>query len=159
MSASGMTVERLPGRLILSGRLDERARLPEVAASIPDGTALAIDLADVAYINSLGVRDWVVFLRRLGERRVTVALERCAEVMILQMNMINGARGAATVVSFHAPFACETCGWEGPQLVVSERVKPALAAGQTPEAPCPECGAVSRFADFIDRYFLFLAGG
>lgn len=144
-----------PGKLTLAGRIDERARLAELLSKVAPGP-LTIDLADVTYINSLGVRDWVDFLRRLEGKGVTVAFERCADVMVLQMNMINGARGKAEVRSFFAPFACDACGWEGASLVETQRVAPVVTAGGTPEIRCPDCGQTARFADFVDRYFLFL---
>lgn len=150
------TVTSAPGHLVLGGRIDERARLTDLAAQQAAG-ALTVDLADVVYINSLGVRDWVTFLRRLAQQGVAVTIERCAEVMVLQMNMIDGARGGARVVSLFAPFACDGCGWEGSSLVVTADVQPVVAAGKTPETVCPECGARARFADFVDRYFLFLS--
>ncbi len=145
-----------PGKLTLAGRIDERARLAELVGKVQPGP-LTIDLADVVYINSLGVRDWVDFLRRLEGKGVTVAFERCADVMVLQMNMINGARGRAEVRSFFAPFACDACGWEGAALVVTEKVAPVVTEGRTPETPCPDCRQTARFADFVDRYFLFLS--
>ncbi len=144
-----------PGRLVLGGRIDERSRLTDLAGAIASGP-LTIDLSDVCYINSLGVRDWVTFLRRLAHQQVTITLERCAEVMVLQMNMIVDARGDARIASFFAPFACDACGWEGASLVVTDQVQALIAAGHTPEDDCPDCGARARFADFVDRYFLFL---
>jgi predicted RNA-binding Zn-ribbon protein involved in translation (DUF1610 family) len=144
-----------PGRLTLAGRIDERARLADLVATVAPGP-LVIDLAEVTYINSLGVRDWVSFLRRLAGNGVEVTFDRCADVMVLQMNMITDARGKATVRSFFAPFACDGCGWEGASLVVTDEVAPDVVAGRTPEAVCPDCGQKARFADFVDRYFLFL---
>jgi len=149
------TAATAPGRLTLGGRIDERARLTDLVATLPAGP-LTIDLADVGYINSLGVRDWVTFLRGLAQRGIAITLERCADVMVLQMNMINGARGDARIASVFAPFACDACGWEGASLVVTAEVQPVVAAGLTPECGCPDCGQRARFADFVDRYFLFL---
>jgi anti-anti-sigma regulatory factor len=153
--APNFTVTRAPGRLVLAGRIDERAHIADLSATV-DEKVLAIDLAGVTYINSLGVRDWVNFLRELAKRDVALTLERCAEVMVLQMNMIVDARGAARVTSFHAPFACDACGWEGSRLVETAEVQPMVAAGRAPETECPDCAQPARFADFVDRYFLFL---
>lgn len=155
-SAPTFTVASAPGRLVMAGRIDESARLAELAETVTAGP-LVVDLGDVAYINSLGVRDWVMFLRRLAERGVEVTLERCAEPMVLQMNMILDARGHARIASFVAPFACDGCGWEGGRLIVTAEVLPVVEGGGTPEAECPECQGRARFADFVDRYFLFLA--
>jgi hypothetical protein len=153
---SSFTATQTPGRLVLAGRIDERARIGDLVPTIAPGK-LTIDLGDVTYINSLGVRDWVTFLRRLAANGVDVTFERAADVMVLQMNMITDARGKAEVASFYAPFACDACGWEGATLVVTEDVQPLIAAGKTPECDCPECGKQARFADFVDRYFLFLS--
>jgi anti-anti-sigma regulatory factor len=153
--APNFTVTRSPGRLVLAGRIDERSHVGDLAETI-DEPVLAIDLSGVTYINSLGVRDWVTFLRALARRDVTLTLERCAEVMVLQMNMIVDARGAARVASFYAPFACDACGWEGAALVETDEVAPMVSAGRAPEIECPDCKQQARFADFVDRYFLFL---
>jgi hypothetical protein len=150
------SVTRSPGRLVLAGRIDERAHIGDLDATITEDV-LAIDLAGVTYINSLGVRDWVNFLRSLAKRGVQLTLERCAEVMVLQMNMIVDARGTAKVTSFYAPFACDACGWEGAKLVTTEEVQPVVALGRSPETECPDCSQQARFADFVDRYFLFLS--
>jgi anti-anti-sigma regulatory factor len=152
---SDFSVTRSPGRLVLAGRIDERAHIGDLAASVTENV-LAIDLAGVTYINSLGVRDWVNFLRTLARRDVQLTLERCAEVMVLQMNMIVDARGTARVASFFAPFACDACGWEGAKLVTTDDVQPMVSVGRSPETECPDCAKPARFADFVDRYFLFL---
>jgi len=154
--AQSFEVTRTPGRLVLAGRIDERAQIADLAATIDEPT-LAIDLADVTYINSLGVRDWVTFLRTLARQDVALTLERCAEVMVLQMNMIVDARGSAKIASFYAPFACDACGWEGAALVRTEDVQPLVPLGRAPVTTCPDCQQEARFADFRARYFLFLA--
>ena len=154
--APNFTVTRSPGRLVLAGRIDERSHIADLAGTVSDQT-LAIDLAGVTYINSLGVRDWVNFLRALAKKNVALSLENCAEVMVLQMNMIVDARGTAKVVSFYAPFACDACGWEGSTVVETAEVAPMVSAGRAPVTECPDCQLEARFADFVDRYFLFLS--
>ena len=154
--AANFTVSRAPGRLVLAGRIDERAHIADLEKTVDD-RELVIDLSGVTYINSLGVRDWVTFLRALAKRDVKLTLERVAEVMVLQMNMIVDARGSARVASFFAPFACDACGWEGATLVETDEVHPIVSAGRAPEIECPDCKQQARFADFVDRYFLFLS--
>ncbi len=151
-----LTIERTGERWSLRGRIDELAQLPALAADVPAGSRLHIDLEQVSYINSLGVRDWTALLRRLRARDVRVRLERCAEPMVHQMNMIEDAGGIAEVASFHAPFLCDACGWEGTLVLETNEVAPVVATGRVPTGACPECTAEARFADFIDRYFLFL---
>lgn len=158
--ASGprLTVERRPGWIVLRGRIDETAHLADLAVDGAVDGALDIDLGGVAYINSLGVRDWSALLKRFAQRGVAVTLHRCSEPMIQQMNMILDAKGVAEIESFHAPFTCDACGWEGSLVLTTGEVEPVVVAGRSPVGPCPDCGATARFNDFIDRYFLFLRG-
>ncbi len=157
MTELTLRIDRTDARWRLHGPIDERAGLVAAAVDVADGAALTIDLEHVDHINSLGVRDWAVFLRGVARRGVAVRLVRCSGVMVSQMNMIIDARGAAEVESFFAPFDCAACGWDGEALLETATVAPLLAARGRLEARCPDCDGVARFADFVDRYFLFLA--
>lgn len=151
-----LVVERRPGWIVLRGRIDESARLDDLAVDATIEAAVDIDLAGVTYINSLGVRDWVSLLRRFAARGVAITLHRVSEPMVHQMNMILDVKGAATVESLHAPFVCDACGWEGTVALRVDEVTKVIATVGAPAAPCSECGATARFGDYVDRYFLFL---
>jgi len=144
------------GRLILRGRLDETCHLSDLARDGRIAGELEVDLAEVTYINSLGVRDWVSFLRLLRQRGVAVTLDDCSETMVQQMNMIPDALGGAGVRSFQAPFTCDACGWDGRLRLDAAEVTPVIAGGVAPAAACPDCASPARFSDYLDRYFLFL---
>jgi hypothetical protein len=151
-----LAIERNGSRWWLRGTIDERAHLADLAADVAAAGVLCLDLEGITHINSIGVRDWSSLLRRLADRGIDVRLERCAEVMVQQMNMIEDARGKAGVDSIMAPFGCDACGWEGHRVLVIPEIVSTVASGRPPPATCAECGEVARFTDFVDRYFLFL---
>jgi eukaryotic-like serine/threonine-protein kinase len=149
-----LVIARDAAGLVLTGVIDESARLGELVPNSP-GT-LRLDLAGVSFINSLGVREWIRFLANAADAGVTVELARVSEPLIQQLNMIVAARGQAVVLSFYAPYACDACGREDSLLVELAAHRDRLLAGEAPPAVCAECGAAMVFNDFPQRYFLFL---
>jgi anti-anti-sigma regulatory factor len=141
--------------IAVSGVIDETANLGELLPA-PGSPPLRLDLGDVTFINSLGVREWIRFLASAAGNGVKVQLIRVSEPLIQQLNMIVAARGQAEVVSFFAPYACDACGREESLLIDLAANRQRLAAGDPPPEKCPECGAVMAFNDFPQRYFLFL---
>jgi len=139
--------------LTLSGQIDEFSRLGELASQLVP--PLTIDLAGIRFINSIGVREWVRFLRvlcPLGE----VKLRRCSEPMVMQFNMIAGTLGKAEVESLLAPYECRACGLEeSVELLVARDLALGLRSAP-PERPCPRCGGQLSFADSPAHYLLFL---
>jgi len=108
------------------------------------------------FINSIGVREWMRLLRGLTDRGARVRLERCAEVIIEQINMIDEALGQAEVLSFHAPYQCPECGLEASMLI---EVAPHAAAMRRMEAPvmaCPDCGKEMELFEIPEKFFSFL---
>lgn len=136
--------------LTLSGRIDESARLDEVAAAVDE--SVIIDLEGVEFINSMGARNWVNMMRAFADRAVAVTLRRCSEVIVFQMNMILEARMGAKVESVLAPYECEDCGDERFALL---EVSTDLVREQ-PTRECEECGGTAVFAEMPASYFLFL---
>ena len=151
-----LSVTQADGTLVLTGVIDEAARLTDLLP--PHGPAtVRLDLAGITFINSLGVREWIRFLATAAATNVRLELARVSEPLIQQLNMIVAARGHADVLSFYAPYACDHCGREDSLLLELAVYRQHLLAGNPPGATCPECGSPMVFNDFPQRYFLFLA--
>jgi len=85
-------------RVYFSGRIDDTAQLATLA--LPDGPVI-LDTDGVTFINSIGMREWIRFVRAAREGGRQITLDRVADVLMTQMNMINELHGL-TVTSFHA---------------------------------------------------------
>jgi hypothetical protein len=144
-------------RVELTGQLDERADLGPLAQAL-EGRAI-FDLAQVSFINSIGVREWVRLQRALAEKQVEVVLRRCSEAMVHQMNMIVETVGQAKVESFFVPYVCDACGAEASMCIEVEAHAAGLRRMEAPEQKCAECGGVMAFAEIPARYLLFVAQG
>ena len=102
--------------LVLKGEINERTRLDDIAAKVPVSAPLVIDTYDIRRINSVGVREWVNFLRIL-EQVPTVTLVRCSPAVVAQLNSVYNFRAGATVKSVAAPFFCQQCDAEQLEVI------------------------------------------
>ena len=98
--------------------------------------ALVFRLMGVKNINSLGIRNWVNFMRELGTRSVIFA--ECPPVLVRQMNMIPSFRGNAKVQSVLAPLVCDACEVEKMELVTSDHFADGSDRWSAPQA-CSQC--------------------
>lgn len=138
-------------RIVLTGRIDDTAQLEGLAVHLPVAD-VAIDAEAVTFVNSVGLRELIRLVRalRAGGRRVV--LERVADVLITQLNLVAELARSVTVASFHAQYACDRCGAEHAPLVDAVANATLLAEMKLPVVVCPECGGESRLADFAERY-------
>ncbi len=143
--------------VVLSGQLDERADLGQVADKL-SGTVV-LDLEHVSFINSIGVREWIRLLRALHEKGVRTTLRRCSEAMVHQMNMIVETVTHARVESFYVPYMCDACGGEASMCLEMEPHLAALKKLEPPVQVCPECSGKMTFSEIPARYLLFVAQG
>jgi hypothetical protein len=95
-------------------------------------------------------------LRGLADAGAAVRLERCAEVLIEQINMIDEAGGAAEVVSFQAPYQCTACGLEASMLLEVAPHLDAMRRMEPPPQTCPECGQPMELYELPEKFFSFL---
>jgi hypothetical protein len=133
--------------LRLSGAIDESAHLVELVPRLR--FPLTVDLGEIEFINSIGVREWVHFLRAvvpLGD----VKLRKCSQAMVLQFNMVTDTVGGAHVDSFEAPYVCEACEVEESRLIDTAHMRP------LPDFACHDCGGKLIFAETAERYLGFL---
>jgi len=140
--------------LTLRGQIDDDADLEPLI----DGLAgrVVVDLSQITFMNSLGVRAWATFLEQLRSRGVAVTLRGCSETVVDHMNMVIDARGHADIESFYAPYICDACGFETRELLEVATYLPALRRYQPPELPCRSCGSAMSYDDIPKRSLLFL---
>ncbi|MEO8554053.1 MAG: hypothetical protein ABI678_28960, partial [Kofleriaceae bacterium] len=79
---SRLTTTISGNRVTLVGRIDETAQLVQLVSHLPAGP-LVVDPEGVSYVNSVGMREWIRFLRAARDGR-EVVLERVADVLITQ---------------------------------------------------------------------------
>jgi anti-anti-sigma regulatory factor/ActR/RegA family two-component response regulator len=137
-------------RVVLRGDFTEATRFDELLPQMVG--RVVFDLAQVTYMNSLGVRAWCEFLRRA--RIQGYELHACSVPFVLQASMVRDVLGRGTVVSFFAPFHCVSCDHQEERLLQTAAIL--ASALQPPEFKCPACAGVLAFDDLPDRYFAFL---
>ena len=152
MRLGRLDVDNIGSRLILAGRLDDLVSLAEIPSRMGPGP-IVIDTAAVTFVTSPGLREWVRLIRVLRDQlRLEVRLERVAELLMVQLNLIPDLAREIAIVSFHAPYGCAQCGEEvSPLIEVAEHL-PELRAQRAPILPCPACGSPMEMSEFPERY-------
>jgi hypothetical protein len=143
-------VEKRPdGRVAveISGIIDETADLEGLLGDL-DGD-VALDLAGVQRINSIGAHRWIGAIDRLtAHRRVTIeAVPYCVG---MQANYVANFFARAEVLSCLAPYACTGC--EASESLLIHRDEVSLRA---PSRWCQRCKSELVF-DELDGYLDFL---
>jgi len=137
-------------RVVLRGDFTEATRFDELLPAMVG--RIVFDMAQVTYMNSLGVRAWCEFLRQA--RIQGYEFHACSVPFVLQASMVRDVIGRGTVTSFFAPFHCIACDHQEERLLQSAAI---LASNlQPPVFKCPNCGGALEFDDLPERYFAFL---
>ena len=145
-------------RAVLTGRLDEEARLQELLAVV-SAPRVVLDAGGIDFINSIGIREWIHLLLELRRQGAAVALVRASEPLTAQLSMLRAARDSVDVRSVYVPYECTACLREENALIDIGAHRASLAAMKAPVLPCPECGGRMELADLPERYFLFVRDG
>ncbi len=147
-------VEQLPDEkrlVVLTGAITEDADLRTLAAMDGPGE-LAFDLAGVDQINSCGVREWILFVRKLADAERTFELVRCSPAIVRQLNTIANFRGSGSVRSVMLPYYCPSCRNEVHHPL---ELGPGASKEIPEDAPCPKCGGTMEFDDMPATYGSF----
>ena len=100
-------VSQRTANLKFEGSIDEDSEFPTIGESEVD--QIVIDLKGVKGINSVGIREWMNWIRPLATG-AQVTLVAAPKPMVFQFNMVDGfVPNKAKVISFFVPFFCETC--------------------------------------------------
>jgi hypothetical protein len=96
--------------LAFQGTIDEDVEFPSVATG--KYSTITLDLKGVKAINSVGIREWLNWIRPLAESSKFV-LENCPKAMVFQFNMVEGfLPPKSQVSSFFVPFYSESADQE-----------------------------------------------
>lgn len=139
-------------RVVLKGDFTEATRFDDLEPSMVG--RVDFDMAQVRYMNSLGVRAWCEFLRAAPIQGYE--FHACSVPFVLQASMVEDVVGRGTVTSFFAPYHCDHCDHQEERLLQSAAI---LAARlEPPTFGCPKCddGKLA-FDDLPERYFAFLS--
>ncbi len=140
-------------RVVLKGDFTEATRFDELRDSMVG--RVDFDMAQVRYMNSLGVRAWCEFLRAAPIQGYE--FHACSVPFVLQASMVEDVVGRGTVTSFFAPYHCASCDHQEERLLQSAAL---LAADLEPPAfQCSKCDGQLQFDDLPERYFAFLQRG
>jgi DNA-binding response OmpR family regulator len=138
-------------RIVIKGDITEATRFDDLLPALVG--RIDFDLSQVRYMNSLGVREWIEFLRRAPIQGY--AFHACSVAFILQAAMVEGVTGRGTVSSFFAPYACDRCEYTDERLLQAAAIL-ATEDRQPPEFACPRCGDRLVLDDIPERYLAFL---
>ncbi len=138
-------------RIVIKGDITEATRFDDLLPALVG--RVDFDLSQVRYMNSLGVREWVEFLRRAPIQGYE--LHACSVAFILQASLVEGVTGRGTVSSFFAPYACVRCDHQDERLLQTAAIL-ATDNRQPPQFGCPSCGDRLVLDDIPDRYLAFL---
>jgi len=140
----------------LDGVIDEHNGLDAVAQQLDArGPLLIVVLGGVQRINSVGVRDWVTWLRTLQERFDAVALVDCPPAVMNEVNLVRNFARGAILTTFRAPYYCDRCGRESVEPLDALAMV-ASGARAAPSAPCGKPACANALDDANENYFAFL---
>lgn len=142
--------------LRLSGIIDEQFDGPGLSRTVA-ARFLILDLGGVERISSFGIRQWIDFVGAMSGRLAGLYFVECAPKIIDQFNMVANFGGPGHIVSFYAPYRCDSCDHDRRRLFRTDEETPLWRAGQAPSFPCQICGSPEYFDEDPATYFFYVA--
>jgi hypothetical protein len=146
------------GTLVLEvkGNIDEDANFtpPDLGSS----TSVALDLDGVTAINSVGIREWIKWVKTMPAS-VQLSVRRCPKIIVDQINMVAGFLPQGTTVeSFYVPYYSDGSGNE--KMVLFTNGKEFKGGELFAPSEVKDEGGEEMEMDVIEaKYFKFLKNG
>jgi hypothetical protein len=141
---------------ILGGNLDEQADLSQV--KIEQNMNVVLDVNDITLISSMGVRNWVVFIKNSPVPKI-LYIRNMQQAFVNLLNTVGNILPRHVIIdSFYVPFVCPECVASQEILL---RANTNFNLGSTdvklPEPPqCNECQVAMEVDVLVPSYFEFL---
>ena len=134
-----MKISRKGGQVFLAGVIDENADFSEL---LQEQSPLSIDFSGVERINSIGIRSWMMFMTRWGDKPLNY--QECPVIIADQLAVTPALRGikkrAAVIMSAYVAFDCSNCRHQEDFRVAYDQVQPQLKPGVA-NPKCSACGS------------------
>lgn len=114
----------------------------------------SFNFRDIQYINSLGLRAWLSFLKHIQKER-DITFEECAPIVVNQINFIEDFRGIGKIVSFYGFFSCTKCDHESSYLFDTTKGYKKIIE-EVSQISCEKCKSGMELEEDEDAYFRFL---
>ncbi len=144
----------------VTGAINEETIFQEIDPGA--SMVVTLDLDKVVSLNSMGLRNWVLWVKQLRSK-FQMVFRNCPRVVVDQMNILNGFLPMGAIVgSFYVPYYCESCGREDNLLATRgkdymEATVDAREGIKIPEQrPCPVCQEEMALDVIPAKYFSFL---
>jgi hypothetical protein len=143
------------------GTVDEDANfsglLKRISSAQPAANWLRFDLSGIQRINSCGVREWILFMERLGNA-FELRYHSINELFAEQASIVSGmfGKGKIVVETFQAPYACQQCDRTVLKILTPKEVLKSDGDIVAPDFVCETCQSPLEFDWIADEYFGFL---
>ncbi len=141
--------------LRLDGVIDEHCGLAAMSAHLGEGRTLLIDVGAVRRLNSVGVRDWVSWMRELKKRFSELILYDCPPPFMTEVNFVRNFAEGAYIATFGVPLFCARCGKEDVRILDSASLR-GDPRPRLPRFPCTHPDCDNSLDDDEDSYLGFL---
>ena len=144
-----------------TGAIDENADFTSFKPV--DTQHLILDLKEVNLLNSVGLRNWINWIRTLPNLEV-IEMRNCTVAVINQVSVLEGFVPLNGVIhSFEVPYLCDSCEteiafWAKRGTDYQERTADKDEWNKIPtQMECPKCGKTSEMDVIAAKYFRFLS--
>lgn len=152
---SSLTFDRDGDVYRFSGALNHLSDLKPLLNAAPP---LRMDWRGIQSVSSSGIRLWMEFLARWGDKPMEISA--VTPPLVSMINAVPGAVGPMgrkeTIRSVLVPYSCRRCNRYMELEVSTSTVLTADGELLLPEASCVECGEAAELVMDPDEYFLFL---
>jgi hypothetical protein len=109
------TIEGGGTRITLRGEIDESSDLLKLAEELSGPVTL--DMGGIRRVNSAGILLWQRFIAAVKDKVSPLVLERCSPQVVVQVSIVPGFLGPATVASAYAVYYCPKCSKDVMRLI------------------------------------------
>ncbi|HTM20730.1 MAG TPA: PilZ domain-containing protein [Kofleriaceae bacterium] len=138
----------------LHGDITEATDFSRLAERLEDERRIEFNMREVRYLSSGGVRRWCMFLQSLGH--ADYSFRHASLPFASQAAMVPSVIGRGRVVSFEAPYHCDTCDRDDIRLLEARAILRERDEVIPPTLHCATCGGELAFDDVPWRFFAFL---
>lgn len=147
--------------LRLDGVIDEHNQLGQTVEALGKAEVLAVDLGGIRRLNSVGVRDWVNWLRAVRKRYPTVLLFDCPAPVMNEVNFVKNFAEGAYITTFAAPLYCPRCEKEESRRLETHKIlggnrQTLNGSLALPSFRCDRTDCENALDDDEESYFAFL---